>query len=454
MKSIKKNAIPNTLKIITGLCVALFFGINNAFASNIVTINNEFPISVSGNGVIPNCQSYLATSTNISGLDYYYIQASTTKNIDLTIIFCEGNLPTNVSQVITGTNGSYGLKCGLGDREQKKYQVLNKPYQYPLAKQEIRFEPFQISNEKNYFCIQSNYSGEVVIGINQNSYSFGSTTQYINSDFRFNLYKDDEWLPTVIKITELPDFTGNIQVGAETLLQYNRHNFCFLGTNEECHLKFNYGYDAIGSKILLTTKGGEFVASTTVADQYLLQDRFVIDEPPSAQTQEYCIGIDNGEEILTYCDITLEWISNSWCAEEMICAEVATSSDFLYGVQCGLRRTMCWIFQPTQSSISFLTKMIDNFTNSFPFNLPFDFVKQIDYSIQTASSSTKSFGLPMYSEETQGFYIVNGIDPGMYYEILGTSTVDTLENQVDMVLWLLVSLLIVFIIWKFAIHKK
>lgn len=459
----KKKTLFNVFQFVILFFITFFIG--NSVLADTETIST-YPFNInnytSHNDVM--CQSFVPNVNNASSIKIRVVNTNPTSS-GLQFEICKGDIiGGNMNLYLTGTNPLKDLICAGTSTEVFSSFAINPPHNTDAFGQDftINFSsPVGLFiNENYYFCITGINQGEIIYIQRQNTgdnYVYGKTTNdnsaLQNQDYYFTFYAKEFYDPDV-EIMELPDYTGNIQIGSETLLQYNRHNFCFLGINEECHLKFNYGYDAIGSKIQLTTKSGQFIASTTVEDKYLLQDRFIIEEPLTAQTQEYCIAIDNGEDVLTYCDISLEWISNSWCAEESICAEVATSSDFVYGIQCGLRRTMCWVFQPTQSSIGFLTKTIDNFTNSFPFNLPFDFVKQIDYSIETASSSTKSFGLPMYSGETKDFYIVNGISPGMYYEILGTSTVNTLENQTDMVLWLLVSLLIVYIIWKFAIHKK
>src|SRR4030042_926443 len=126
-----------------------------------------------------------------------------------------------------------------------------------------------------------------------NVYAGGQSSINSSWDLTFKTYYDDEFYFPSVEVIEYPEWHGNILAGSEYALAYNRFNFCFFLTKGESEQK--------------------------------------------------------------YCDVSVQWIDRSWCDEEFVCQDVATSSDFLYGVQCGFRQTICWMFNPTDNSIEYLS---------------------------------------------------------------------------------------------------
>lgn len=254
-----------------------------------------------------------------------------------------------------------------------------------------------------------------------------------------------------VDIIDQEEWQGNIQIGAEIDVQYNKYNFCYLGINNPCYLKFNFGFDVIGQNVFLLKNGNELIATSTIENNYLLQDRFLIAEPAEEESQQYCLVlIDDDNNITSYCDIVLDWLDNTYCNEAEICSDIATSSEFFYGFNCGFRKTTCWLLYPSDSSIDFFSKTITNFESSFPFNLTFDFINSIENAISTTTIAGASFGLPMYSSTTDSFYMINGINENSFNDSFGATTTEILETYSNYIIYFFVSLLIAIIIFKYA----
>lgn len=464
MDFIKKNLI----KIFSAIFISVFFALPS-FASDQESIStypfeDEFYSSL--NGVM--CQSFIAETDNITGVKLRG-RNTYTSNSGYQFEICKGNLiGGSQNYFLSGTYPNQTLKCDDASTQVKSLIGLNFPNETTATGTDffINFSETQslTIGDDYYFCFSNVLESELIYlnrsqtwnGGEHNDYVLGYSTNdnsgLLERDLYFTLYYDDEYINLDYEITELPDWGGNIQVGSETILQYNKFNFCTIGQNEDCFLKINYGYDAIGSSVLLLDYEGEIVASSTVEDTYLLQDRFLIDDPESETTQYYCIAIEINGKYQAYCDISLEWITNKWCDSSIICNDVATSSDFLFGFQCGFRQGACWLMSPTQSSIDFFSKSIDNFMNSFPFNLSFGLINEIDQSIKSATTTGASFGIPMYDGDE--YYTIYGIDSYSYNEVLGQSTMNTLETYSDYLIYFILAFLITIIIYNFAIINK
>ena len=282
-----------------------------------------------------------------------------------------------------------------------------------------------------------------------NVYAGGQSSINSSWDLTFKTYYDDEFYFPSVEVIEYPEWHGNILAGSEYALAYNRFNFCFLG--QDCFLKYNYGYDAIGGNIDLQYEDVSIASSSLINQQYLT-GQFLLDDVESEQTKEYCFVLTKGESEQKYCDVSVQWIDRSWCDEEFVCQDVATSSDFLYGVQCGFRQTICWMFNPTDNSIEYLSKNIQNFEHSFPFSLAFDFINVAKETIENSTSTGAVFGIPMVATSSEDqFYILPVMDENTIRDILSVKTVDTVTENVMYLVWAVTAGLIIFIVIKFGI---
>lgn len=282
-----------------------------------------------------------------------------------------------------------------------------------------------------------------------NPYPDGSNSGVSGIDLTFRTYYENELDFPNVEIIDFPEWSGNIQVGSEYALSYNQFNFCFLG--EDCFLKYNYGYDAIGGNINLLYNDVS-IASSSLIDQQYLTGQFLLEDEETATTTDYCFVLTKGESQQKYCDVSVQWLDRSWCNEETICSDVATSSDFLFGVQCGFRQTICWIFNPSDESIDYLSKNIQNFENSFPFNMVFDFLNVATETIENSTTTGATFGIPWVSTTTPGeFDILPVIDQNTLNDIMPGAVVSTVSEYTLYFVWFLVTFLIIFIIVKFAI---
>jgi hypothetical protein len=252
-----------------------------------------------------------------------------------------------------------------------------------------------------------------------------------------------------VEVIELPDYSGNIQIGSETKLQYNRYNTCYI--NKPCYFKVNYGYDEIGSDLVFYYfDTATMIDYTTLADSTYLTYTFSVPIETDETLRTHCLILDNSTTTPEYfCDISINWLSFPECSEENMCEDVATSSDFLYGVQCGARQTVCWLFNPSDTSIQFLQNNVQNMENSFPFNLAFGLINEVSDTMETSTSTGVDLGLPSVIDNE--YIIVNGISSSSFSEVFGTSTTYMIEDYATYIIWLLVAVGVSIIIIKYAI---
>jgi hypothetical protein len=277
---------------------------------------------------------------------------------------------------------------------------------------------------------------------------------YINKNYPGDVYVDNFVFNNLedffdVEIIELPDYSGNIQIGSETKLQYNRYNTCYI--NKPCYFKINYGYDEIGSDLVFYYfDTATMIDFTTLPDSTYLTHTFSVPIETDETLRTHCLILDNGTTTPEYfCDITINWLSFPECSEENMCEDIATSSDFLYGVQCGARQTVCWLFNPSDTSIQFLQNNVQNMENSFPFNLAFGLINEVSDTMETSTSTGVDLGLPSVIDNE--YVIVNGISSSSFSEVFGTSTTYMIEDYATYIIWLLVAVGVSIIIIKYAI---
>jgi hypothetical protein len=382
----------------------------------------------------------------------------------------DGDLPTNTNYCTGATNLSvfsyassteagcvdgYGHDC---DSCELLYESLAYNYWHLMeiyVDMETSAVFTRLDNGDSWREVETKYNSNefnVIRSVKHRLLEESGNTNFYFDDFSLGLNEEytAEFLDPDVVVEDLPEWGGNIQIGSETLLQYNRYNFCYL--DNECSLKINYNFDVIGDQLSLYTLNDVLVSSTTLLDQQYLTVYFDLDTQSSATNTQYCVHLDNGSfPIVRACDLNVEWLAVPYCSELDMCSDVSTSSDFLYGLECGARRTLCWMLKPTDNSLEFLSKNIQNFENNFPLNLVFGLINQISYIMENATTTGSSFGLPMVSISTGDFYIYEGIDSNAYYNVLGTSTVEIILENANYFIWTIVAIIIVFVIVKYTI---
>lgn len=260
------------------------------------------------------------------------------------------------------------------------------------------------------------------------------------------------------------DWTGDWFNLNDTLPDYYTaiSDVCFI--NETCNVVLYYNDQAIGKQIYFIYDNGQdvfpvnaeldFTIPTTYNNEYIFNPTTAT----TTQSQDYCLYLEdsvNGDKL--QCGMTIHWydrdiyvddiITQNWCAEENVCEGVATSSDFLYGFQCGARKTLCWAFAPTPNSLDTFKSSTEKFRNSFPFNLTFSLIDAVDESISTSTTGA-NIGLPMLSTTTEEYYMLEGFNDTWWDDKFGTSTMAQWETYADYICYGLFALFIAFIIYR------
>lgn len=208
----------------------------------------------------------------------------------------------------------------------------------------------------------------------------GSYCHLSDYDLRFQTFYDDTLLKygdeySEVEIVDIGDQTPwNIYVGSEEYLDILNPQTCF--TNEDCYFEFGYSFDAIGDDILLyefedTTNE---IASSTLGENYIMKEKYLLEEKATPYRQEYCLESTNLNEI--YCGLYVNWVDfveTYDCSEETVCYDVnyATSS-FMFGINCGMKRALCWAITPKAETFYNLNKTIEEFQTNFPFSVYYD----------------------------------------------------------------------------------
>lgn len=258
----------------------------------------------------------------------------------------------------------------------------------------------------------------------------------------------------------------------------NIYDVCLIG--EDCNISIWYNEKSIGKTVyLIYDSVGNFpssaVASTTLESNSYLEDIIVVPDFGTSTVEAYHVYMVDAEvfdplyQIYTIGDISKGGMKITWttfedytsninweenvplCDEEVVCAGIPPNKTFLYGFQCAIRLSFCWTLKPTSNSVDFFSKSVLKLQRTFPFNLAFGVIERAENSIETVASSTvgSTFGLPSY--DGNEFIMINGIDKDTMSNIMSAETMQNIETKTDYFLWIIVSIIMGFIIIKFAI---
>lgn len=281
----------------------------------------------------------------------------------------------------------------------------------------------------------------------------------------WNEYYDDEedyYLPDE---TSYENYDYSLDQTSPDFATVNNQS-CVIG--DECRLWFSFNELAIGYPMYLTfyastTIPENYIASTTLAASPLWQNYLVIPDH-AAGTVKYNLLLDAADygwvvktginvkwftldEWNDYMDSLFGDIQEEWCGETTVCADIATTSDFFYGVQCGFQKVICWTFNPTENSKKYILNGIESVENSFPFNLVFGFINKTATQIEEAEQDDNaSLGVPMVSAAGE-YYIMPVISTTSIPEMLGDSY-DVLDTGTNYFIWILTAGLTIFTAWK------
>jgi len=181
--------------------------------------------------------------------------------------------------------------------------------------------------------------------------------------------------------------------------------YCTLG--EDCSIDFIYNDLAVG-KVLWAMPDpylAEFkdfqnyhVASTTLSYKYpyngtLYLPASFIDQYEASSTvlmSFFLQGTDQLRVAIRIQIVSIDFYGLDFLSEDP-CVTVATSSgeffdDFRYGLECGSRRLIYWMFRPSESAILRLSNSKEVLMQEFPFNVYAD----LNYILSTSTVSTSS----------------------------------------------------------------
>lgn len=300
-------------------------------------------------------------------------------------------------------------------------------------------------------------------------YPYGQEeTENNGSDYNFDVWVDED----ITSGTYDSNFDYDLN---QTFPDYNTivSQTCIIGN--ECNIWFSFNELAIGYRMYLTYNASSTIISNSIASGIVMANEYWQNgiEVPAVDTEgtiKYDLLLDAGSfgwNIKT--GIAIKWIdSDYWeeliqerfgadveeyCAEDVICADVATSSDFFYGFNCGARKVLCWALAPTNNSKKYVVNSVTALEESFPFNMIFTFLHRSNKIIDDsqATTSTVTLGIPWKGEIVQG--------SSTEYTILPIITADTVPNALGSsfeevkrgakyFIWVMTAFLIVLIIYK------
>jgi hypothetical protein len=141
------------------------------------------------------------------------------------------------------------------------------------------------------------------------------------------------------------------------------------------------------------------------------------------------------------------------CLPDQVCQDVATSSgsfadDFRFGLECGFQKFVCWAFVPSPQAQKFLYNNVNQLKSSFPFNTYFSLINTVNTALATTTDKNSTLGLPFIETPEQGanFYIMPLLSSSSMPNAIGQENTDLFRLTIGYVIWILISVLIIFTI--------
>jgi hypothetical protein len=323
-----------------------------------------------------------------------------------------------------------------------------------------------------YYGVGTQYpEGDLYSSQDGSNFYYAPESSHLDAVFR--VYYDDNIVIMPLeenKHTENYDFS----LDSETPDFGTVNNMiCFLGN--PCNLWYSFNDLAVGKNIYLfnyedITAPGYEIASSTIQATPLWQNSLSVPLQTTEQIKQYNLLLDGNQYgWTTKTGIKISWLASStwsnmiasttganmddWCSEENVCKDVATTSDFMFGFQCGFKKTICWSFNPTNGAQKYFANSINALERSFPFNLVFSFFETADQAILTASSSAGSIGIPMIRQTatTSEFYILPVVSTSTFQDVVGAEIYDSFTSGMNKFIWFITGLFCLTIIIVYLI---
>jgi len=244
------------------------------------------------------------------------------------------------------------------------------------------------STVDNVYTPYGNYGGALQGYVN--TVATGNFYGDINVSASYATYYDLTEETRDVDIYELPDWDGEVYVGAEGA-NIPRYIDCFLN-QADCQTWVNYTFDQIGQTAYLVpyVSGGDNnwltgISSSTLEQKLIMREYFTLPTQTTATTTYYCIYIV-GELLANDTQLCLTAVY--WTDEddlglpvydiESACDDVATSTgdfwdDFRYGIECGIRKVVYWAFTPQPSSVQKFRENYETAKENFPVSVLNDY---------------------------------------------------------------------------------
>jgi len=325
-----------------------------------------------------------------------------------------------------------------------KIKLIKYPNGWKVYYNETYLGTYPFYDEYNAYFIQfsgrAHYLDDLFVGFGDPTFE-DNTTSLENYDFQLSEVE--------------PDF-GTVA-----------NQICFLGV--ECRLYFSFNSLAIGYPMYLfnyedSNFPGNEIASTTVTATPVWQNYVIVPDQATSTELKYNFLLDAGEYgWIVKTGIQINWWSeeewqaylddigpelDEYCSAENVCENVATSSDFLYGVQCGFQQGICWMLVPNSSSKNFFFNTVTKFESSFPFNFYFTIVNQAKSNFQKSASSDASLDFPMYSTSTGEVSWQPLISSSTVTDIWNDESYDLTNDIFTWAWWLLVIFAITYLVYR------
>lgn len=282
---------------------------------------------------------------------------------------------------------------------------------------------------------------------------------------------------TLYYILETDTYTDTFTYNYDNQLQSDIPDFatvenqiCFL--DEQCRLWFSFNSLALGSDMHAiyyssSTIPSNAISTTIIQSSPIWQNYLVIPDPKEEGQIKYNMLMDTegyGWTIKT--GINIDWYSSStfynilddklanikgdFC--DNVCEGISTSSDFMYSINCGLRQVFCWLFIPTNDSITYLSDQNEELKKSFPFNLVFDFLTKGKNIIENSATSTFEMVMPYMKagDETITSKVI--FTSTSTEEVLGSENYEILDESFRHAIWIFTGFFtLLIVIYSFRI---